>query len=65
MDVYCCSCFRRYITVHVFVKCLRNTHWTHTELIGQCIGWLSVRYANFIDFEDPIDIYLGIVVWKF
>ena len=31
--------------------------------IGQCIGWLSVWYANFIDFEDPIDICLEIVVW--
>ena len=33
--------------------------------IGQCISWLSVWYANFIDFEDPIDICLEIVVWKF
>ena len=58
--------FRRYITVHVFCKICREILIERTLItIGQCIWWLSVWYANFIDFEDPIDICLEIVMWKF
>ena len=42
----------RYISVHVF--CFRNTHRTHTEY-DWLVYWLAFC---FIDFEDPINIYL-------
>ena len=35
------------------------------NMIGQCIGWFSVRYANLIEFEDPIYICIEIVLRKF
>ena len=45
-----------------FVKSLRNTHRTHTEY-DWSVYWLAFRlYANFIDFEDPINICLETVV---
>ena len=58
--------FRRYITVHVFCKICRkySSNANCMLMIGQCIGWLSVCFANFIDFENPIDFCLEIVVWK-
>ena len=31
INVYYCSSYRRYITVHMFGKSSRNTHQTHTE----------------------------------
>ena len=43
-----------------FVKSLRNTHRTHSEY-DWSVYWLAFRlYANFIDFEDPINICLEI-----
>ena len=60
--------------IEVFILFTTKPCSTHTKCdwslycfiaIGQCIGWLSVWYANFIDFEDPITICLDIVVWKF
>ena len=54
------------LSTFFFVKSLRNiysTHRTHSEY-DWSVYWLAFRlYANFIDFEDPIIIYLGIVVW--
>ena len=48
-----------------FVKSLRNTHRTHAEY-DWSVYLLAFRlYANFIDFEYPIDICFEIVVWKF
>ena len=56
--------FRRYITVHVFCKICRkyssNAHWL--RLVSVLAGFL---FDMQIDFEDPIDICLEIVVWKF
>ena len=40
MDVYYRSCFRRYVTVHLFFEEILIERTLNT--IGQCIGWLSV-----------------------
>ena len=63
------SCFRRYIIAHVFKnfknickKYSPNAHWI--RLVRALFGFLFA-YANVIDFENPIDIRLKIVVWKF
>ena len=43
-----------------FVKWVRNIYQMHAEYDWSVYIW----YVNFIDFEDPIDICLEIVVWK-
>ena len=40
--------------VQVFCKIFKK--YT-LNMIGQCIGWFFVWYANFIEFEDPIDMF--------
>ena len=45
-----------------FVKSLRNTHRTHTEYDWSVYCLAFRLYANFIDFEDPINICLETVV---
>ena len=40
-----------------FVKSLRNTHRTHSEY-DWSVYWLTFRlYADFIDFEDPSNLF--------
>ena len=51
-------CPHSYVILHVF--CFLSNLWKllaeHTQnAIGQCTGWLSVWYANSIEFEDPFD----------
>ena len=57
--------FRSYITVHVFCKIFKkyppNAQWL--RLVSFLVAFRL--YANFIYFEDPINICLEIVVWKF
>ena len=38
IDVYYCSCFRRYMTVNMYEIIIERT----LNTIGQCICWLSV-----------------------
>ena len=55
----------RVFTVRVFCKIFKK-YPTHAQWIRLfSVYSLAFRlYANFIDFEDPINICLEIVVWK-
>ena len=64
IDDYYSSCLGPILLSTCFIKSVGNTHQTHTDY--DCsVYWLAfclICNANFIDFEDPIDICLEIVV---
>ena len=40
MDVYYCSCFRRYVTVHVFFEEILIERTLNTRLVSVLVGFL-------------------------
>ena len=56
-------CRYLFLVLQILFCLLHTVLAEHTlNAIGQCFGWLSISYAIFIEFEDPILVFIMIAV---